>query len=217
MVSQFGIESILAALTTLASPKSPGLPQAHGPSIYASLCQTTNILLSLHRKHIGERFHLLIPLLQNLLSSLFILHSYTNPLPSQSPPPWLGTHSHPLSGWHAIAYTRILLTLTQPTVSSATTQHSRKANNFLVDETRKARQYAGKYVPYVLMHYCNLLLVGRLTTDVRKSLLTGIWACIDIVPKEGLRAMNAGMGRDERSIWATVWSDWNQIHERGKG
>jgi hypothetical protein len=162
----------------------------------------------LHRKHLGGRFHILVPLLQALLTCLFIPHSRSTTLGSRSPPPWLSQKPGILDAEHAIAYTRILTTLTQPTVSS-TASHSRPNTNLmLTDETRRARQYAAQFVPYILLHFCTMQLVGKMSTEVRRGLMPGIWACIEAVPQEALRGMNSGMGRDEREIWGALWAEW---------
>jgi nucleolar pre-ribosomal-associated protein 2 len=166
----------------------------------------------LHRKHLGGRMHILIPLLQSLLTCLFTLHPQSRPPVSQKPPVWLTAHNSILLETHAIAYTRILLTLTNPSVSSTSNLSRHRGNDLLTDETRKARQYAAKYIPYLLMHFCSLHLVGRMTLEIRKGLLPGIWACIELIPREALRGMNSGMGRDERAVWANLWSEWSRTH-----
>jgi len=100
----------------------------------------------------------------------------------------------------------------QPSVSSTAGLVRSRGNPLLTDETRKARQYAARYIPYVIMHFCGLHLVGRMTLEIRQALLPGIWACIEAVPREGLRGMNASMGRDERAVWANIWAEWCQVH-----
>jgi Urb2/Npa2 family len=171
----------------------------------------------LHRKHISGRMHLLIPVLQILLTCLFTLHPQSRATVVQTPPSWLSKYTSLLSAPHATAYARILLTLAQPTVSSTSTASRNRANPFLIDETRKARQYAAQYVPYILMHFCSMQLAGRMTPEVRKALLPGIWACIEIVPREKLRGMSATMGRDDRAVWTSLWSEWCRIHGHPPG
>jgi nucleolar pre-ribosomal-associated protein 2 len=208
MVSQFGIEKLLSSIMSISSIGSKDLPRAYGPSIYRRLCQTTNTLIALHRKHLGGRFHVLVPLLQALLTCLFVPHSRVKSLGSKSTPPWLSQQSGVLDAEHAIAYTRILGSLTQPTVSSTASHPRPSINPMLIDETRKARQYAAQFVPYILLHFCSMQLVGKMNTEVRGGLMPGIWACIEAVPREALRGMNSGMGRDEREIWSALWAEW---------
>jgi len=113
---------------------------------------------------------------------------------------------------HASAYARILTTLSSPTVSS-TSSRRHNTDLSLVDETKKARVYAGQYVPYILMHYCNLQLQGGLSVESRDKLKTGLWSCMDIVDLECMRGMNAGMGKDERVLWGTLYSEWKRFGE----
>jgi nucleolar pre-ribosomal-associated protein 2 len=218
LVSQFGIDSVISGLVSIASHKSPYLSPDQAPDIYLNLCQTANILLSLYRKQIGGRFHLLVPLLQALLTCLFKPHADTKPPSAQQIPAWLrNPHKgyHPLESKHGIAYSRILSTLTQPTVSSTQAHYRSRGNPLLTDETRKARKYAAQFVPYVLMHYCALQLTGRLSSDIRKELLPSIWACIEAVPREALNGMNAGLRTDEKAVWAAVWSEWQRSKGQG--
>jgi nucleolar pre-ribosomal-associated protein 2 len=182
----------------------------HASQVYLRLCQITNAIISLHRKNIGGRMHLLVPLLQTLMNSLFLLHTNSKPAAYQKSTSWLHSRNHVLDATHATAFSRILLTLTQPTVSSSSSHYRSHNNPLLTDETRKARQYAAQYVPYILAHFCGLHLIGRLSPEVRKATMPGIFACIEAVPREGLRGMNAGMGKEDRAIWNTLWADWSR-------
>lgn len=158
--------------------------------------------------------HLLVPLLQVLLTCLFTLHKTSRPAISQQPPIWLQSRNHGLEASHAVACSRVLLTFTEPTVSSTSTRSRFSNNAVLTDENRKSRQYAAKFVPYVLSHFCSLHLFGRMSPEVRKAILPGIWACIGAMPREGLKGMNALLSRDERAIWASLWSEWSTTHGR---
>ena len=211
-MSQYGVDSTIAALINIATPRTHDFLRPHASQTFLRLCQITNSILSLHRKHLNGRMHILISLLQILLNSLFSLHRNSNPTPSQKPPAWISTRLSVLEESHGIAYSRILLTLTQPTVSSTMVRHQSNTNPFLTDETRKARQYTAKFVPYIVAHFCSLHLVGRMSPEIRKAILPGIWACVEAVPREGLRGMNASMSKDERAIWASLWTEWSRLH-----
>jgi nucleolar pre-ribosomal-associated protein 2 len=212
MVSQYGVDSVLAAMVSITSIKQFEDMHAIAPVLYLKLCQIVNRLFTLHRKHLGGRSHLLVPVLQKLLTCLFILHPNSKAPPSLTPPGWLPAHKTTLLATHANAYARLLTMWVQPSVASIGSSRSSR----LTDETRSARQYAAEYVPYILMHFSSAQLVGRLTPDIREAVLPGIWACIGAVSREALRGMNASMGRDERAIWANVWAEWNRAHESQK-
>ncbi|KAF2627416.1 hypothetical protein BU25DRAFT_393354 [Macroventuria anomochaeta] len=49
LATQHSIETTVCALTTLASRSSPALPASNAPAIYARLCESTRLILLLHR------------------------------------------------------------------------------------------------------------------------------------------------------------------------
>jgi nucleolar pre-ribosomal-associated protein 2 len=215
MISQFGIEKLISTFTAITSSSSKALPRPYGSSIYLRLCHTTNTLIDKYRKQLGGRFHVLVPLLQSLLTCLFVPHTRAKLPTSKAPPTWLSFQTGVITAEHGTAYTRILTTLTQPTVTSAAGARVNFLSNKtpdLVDQTRIARQYAAQFVPYILLHFCSMQLVGRLGSEVSQALLPGLWACIDAVPREALRGMSSGMGRDDREIWSALWADWTRIN-----
>ena len=190
------------------SPRSVLKAAEHGGLIYLRLCQTTNSVILLHRKNLGGRFHILLPLLQKLLACLFLPHAHT--ALSSTRPAWLSSRNPLLTTEHATAFTRILTTLCSPTVSSAST-HRRRAAADLVDETKKVRAYTGQYVPQLLTYYCCLQLSGKLSADVKDALRPGLWAMMDVVDMNMMRVMNAGMGKDERALWGTLYGEWKRF------
>jgi len=152
--------------------------------------------------------HLLVLLLQNLMTCLFNPHRLQGRGSTASLPSWLYNTPTPLTRSHATAYTRLLSTLCSPT-SSSTSSHRRHAE--LIDANKQAREYAGQYVPYILMHYCSLQLSGNMEAEVREGLRPGIWDMMSVVSIEGMRGMNVGMGRDERAVWGVVYAEWMRI------
>lgn len=149
--------------------------------------------------------HLLIVLLQNLMTCLFTPHRYQT---NSTRPPWLPSTTA-LDPEATTAYTRVLTTLCSPTVSS-TTRHS---STSLIDETKKAKQYAGQYVSYLLLHYCTLQLQMQMGggPTVGEKLKQGLWAVMEVVDVEAMRGMNAGMGRAERVVWGGLWGEWQRV------
>ncbi|QDS77354.1 hypothetical protein FKW77_005415 [Venturia effusa] len=138
LVNQHGIDTLLSTLATIASPKARYLPNEHAPFIYLRLCQTATNIILLHRKHLGGRMHLLVPLLQNLLTCLFKPIRHQGPRSAPSLPPWLFNTPSPLTNEHSKAYTRLLSTLCSPT-SSSTSRHRKNAE--LTDSNREARDW----------------------------------------------------------------------------
>ncbi|KKY13589.1 putative nucleolar 27s pre-rrna processing urb2 npa2 [Diplodia seriata] len=240
LVSQWAIERIIDSLARLASSSSPELPCEQADAIYTRLCGTTHLILSLHRTRLGGRFHVLMPLLQNLLRCLFTPDHQTRrgnndvatfssfPQHQQPPPPWLDAATAPLTPDHAASFARLVTTLCNPTVSAVKGFHNRKrpasssttpssssttaTTADLVDETKKAREYAGQYVPALIASFCTCTLHGgRIAPETRAALMPGLYACADVVGIEALRAMNAGLGAGERAIWRGVYGDWKKF------
>jgi len=215
MVSQFGVETFMGALIAITSPNGPSLPASQATAIFIRLCESTHIIFSLHRSRLGGRFHLLVPLLQYFLTCLFIPNTTRRGISTAHLPPWLSPSVDPLTPAAAVAYTRLLTTLSSPTVSAVSglqTKH-RNRHTDLVDATRQARQYAGQYMPTLIAAFCKNMLSGRLEPEVRERLVPGLWSALDCTDKEGLRAMSAGMDNSTRAVWKSVYSEW----KKGRG
>ncbi|KAJ4290344.1 hypothetical protein N0V90_010560 [Kalmusia sp. IMI 367209] len=213
MTSQHTIESVLTVLLKLSTRSSPRLSSAYAPAIYARLCETTRLVLLLHRSRLGGRFHLLLPLLQSLLLCLFI----PNANRGAALPPWLDSPSPSavtrLTPTNASQYTKLLSTLCTPTQSSV--QRTRSATT-LNDPIKAAREYASQHVYPLLSSFCRYQLYGRLEAEVREKLMPGIWDVIGVgqLDKDGIDAMFAGLGRSEKDVWRGVWGEWVRVQGR---
>ncbi|KAK8248674.1 Urb2/Npa2 family-domain-containing protein [Phyllosticta capitalensis] len=219
LVSQYAVESLIESLSRLSSPTGPELPEDQAPIIYTRLCNTTQHIIALHRTRLGGRFHILIPLLQRLLRCIFRFDMRpTNQSSGSIHPPWLSgrADSNSLAVAQASSFARLITTICSPTVSAVRGLHrarKRPANGHteLVDETKKAREYAGQYVTALIATFCAAQLAGRILPESRAALMPALYACADVVGVEGMRAMNAGMGAAERAIWKGVYADWRRF------
>ncbi|KAH9871335.1 hypothetical protein IAQ61_005514 [Plenodomus lingam] len=227
LASQHSIESVLAVLVKLTSRSSPPLPTSHAPEIYSRLCETTRLILLLHRGRIGGRFHILLPLLQGLLFCLFIpntprtgaLPYWLRSLPPRSNPS--STHhpiNHPpthLTPQNATHFSRLLSTLVNPPQSSISKSNTQTSS--LTDPLKIARDRTAAFLYPLLTAYCRFQLSGRLEASVREKLAPG-WAEVlgtAALRREGLAAMFAGLGRSERDVWRGVWGEWEAGRGRG--
>ncbi|OCK87492.1 uncharacterized protein K441DRAFT_682566 [Cenococcum geophilum 1.58] len=173
LITQHGTEALLAALTTLATPTAPSLPPTHASAVYTRLCQTTHTLLTLHRARLGGRFHLLMPLLQALLSCLFTPnntpsahHHSAPPRPTPHPhhPPWLSPTSPLPPRRNRLHPHPHRLRLPPPSAVAPLRQRDRAA---LTDATKRARALAALHAPVLLAHFCRCVLGGRVRPEVR--------------------------------------------------
>ena len=130
-------------------------------------------------------------------------------------PPWLDPQRYPVLPEDATSYSRVLELLCSPTVSSVSSgrRHGKAGFEALTDETKTARSYAGQYIPGVITQFCLCQLTGHMLSDVRKAVLRGIFACIDVVERDVLEAMNSGMDTGMRAVWKGLYADW----KRSKG
>ncbi|KAF2658853.1 hypothetical protein K491DRAFT_713106 [Lophiostoma macrostomum CBS 122681] len=217
ITSQQSFDNVLAALEKLCSPRSAPLASAHAQAIYARLCETAHTTLLLLRGRLGGRFHLLLPLLQNMLLCLFI----PNPGRGTSLPPWLKNSGGRLSPTNAAQYAKLLSTLCSPTQSSVS-KHRLPNSSFssssstkasLNDPVKAAREYASHYMYPLLASFCQYQLFGRLEPDVRDKLMPGIWEVVGTasLDKESLEAMFAGTSRGVRDVWRGTWEEWGRV------
>ena len=212
MTSQHNIESLLGALHKLSTRKSSKLRSVHASAIYTRLCETTRTLLLLQhcRSRLRGRFHLLMPLLSNLLLCLFI----PNLNRGTALPSWLYSSSdstpHRLTRANAAHYARLLTTLCSPTQASVQKTHSGTTLN---DPVKAAREYASQHVSTLLSSFCRFTLNGRLDAEVREKLMPGMWEVISVAQlnKDSIDAMFSGLGKSEQDVWRGVWGEWIRL------
>ncbi|KAH7067615.1 Urb2/Npa2 family-domain-containing protein [Paraphoma chrysanthemicola] len=217
LTSQHSTECVLSVLVKLISRTSPALEPSHAPHIFARICETSRLVMLVHRNRLGGRSHLILPLLQGLLNCLFIPTSAR----SSVLPPWLRskvlTNTSCLSPASASQYTRLLGTLCNPPQSSIAKPHSKSRKpKDLNDPVKAARERTSHFLYPLLASFCRLHLYGRLDPTIRVKLMPGIWNVMGTagLHKEELDAMFAGLGRSEKDVWRSMWSEWESLHGR---
>ncbi|KAJ5161627.1 hypothetical protein N7492_007019 [Penicillium capsulatum] len=207
-LSQCNIDNILAAIATSASKAGPRISSEYAPTIYTRLCRLMGTVLGLQRLKIGGRFHLVVNAMQRLLGCLFARSRKRSRSArfqsSLSQPFWLA----PLDATHTTYYTRLLTTLSDPTVSAVLRPQASVSRESLVDETKKAKRIAGQYLQYVVMEYAQCSLRGALSPDVKASLMPGLYAALDVMSKESLRALNAALDVSGRAVFKSLYDDY---------
>ncbi|KAF1815230.1 hypothetical protein P152DRAFT_512496 [Eremomyces bilateralis CBS 781.70] len=217
MMSQWSSECLLSSLANVATGRSTFSPE-DSSTIFRRLCALGLALVAFHRQRQRGRLHLLLPFLQSLLSWLFIVDHRTGPFLDR--PSWVPNGPLHLTPADAAAYSRLLTTFCSPTVSSVQRHHRKTRDDHeahLVDETKRAKDYAGQYVHHIVMQFCRDALDARLGPAVRDALIPGIFAAIDIVPASTLKAMNDEMDSTGRAIWHSLYDEWRRVSGgRGK-
>ncbi|KAF2483944.1 Urb2/Npa2 family-domain-containing protein [Neohortaea acidophila] len=198
LVNQHSIEIVLASL--------PKLPNA-GPGrslAFFEVCRLVSVLLLGHRARLHGRYHLVNLVFNSLLSALFDNSSASTNRPKGSTP-FNQTHAHALS--------RLLVLFCEPAHLRRSSRSTAAAAG-LVDESRKEQALVGRFVQYILHHYCDLVLAGSLGEGVREALTPGLWAVIDAVESsdsEGLKALSAAMNNNERAVLKGVYEEWKRF------
>src|SRR6266480_898345 len=123
-------------------------------------------ILAGHRLKLRGRFHLVIPLMQNLLRCLFLpKRSTENKAEAHvTIPPWL-SFDIVAAAPYATAYAQLLCMLCDPTASSVAIPRNRHRQE-LTPATAKARRIAGQYLPHLLKEYIQCQLRYRLLPEV---------------------------------------------------
>lgn len=207
-LTQANIDAVLAAIATCASKEGPRISSKYAPTIYTRLCRLMGLVLSLQRLKIGGRFHLVVTAMDRLLGCLFARsRKRSRSARSQATinqPFWLA----PLQAAHTTHYTRLLTSLCDPTVSAVLRPQAGASREALTDETKKAKRIAGQYLQYVVMAYTQNSLRGSLQPDVKAALMPGLYATLDVMSKESMRALNAGLDASARAVFKALYDDY---------
>ncbi|KAL4950681.1 Urb2/Npa2 family-domain-containing protein [Aspergillus filifer] len=218
-ISQYNVDSILSCIAVCASKAGPRItPDASG-TIYIRLCQLMGLLLGLHRQKMGGRFHLILLALQRLLQCLFARLKKRSRLAKADSehgkqPYWLSQ----LDATHATYFTRLLTSLCDPTVS-AVSRPTPGAGGYegLTDQTKKAKQIAGQYLQYLVMEYAQSSLRSALHPDVKAALMPGLYSVLDVMSRDTMRAMNAGLDISGRAMFKGLYDDYMKFGKWNKG
>ncbi|XHG07006.1 hypothetical protein AWENTII_010176 [Aspergillus wentii] len=219
-IGQWNIDSILACLANCASKSGPRIHTEFAGTVYIRLCRLMGVLLGIHRQKLGGRFHLILLAMQRLLNCLFARSKKRSRSmrsekgAGQNQPYWLA----PLEASHAVHFTRLLTSLCDPTVSAVSRPTQAGAGHEgLTDQTKKAKRIAGQYLQYLIMEYAQSSLRGSLTPEVKAALLPGLYSVLDVMSRDTMRAMNAGLDMSGRAIFKGLYDDYMKFGKWNKG
>ncbi|KAI9036354.1 ribosome biogenesis protein URB2 [Aspergillus affinis] len=217
-ISQWNIDSLLACVAVCASKAGPRINPEYSATIYIRLCRIMGALLGIHRQKLGGRFHLILPAMQRLLNCLFARsrkrsRSMLSEKRQAEQPFWLAS----LDAAHAVHFTRLLTSLCDPTVSAVSRPtQSGVGYEGLTDQTKKAKRIAGQYLQYLIMEYAQSSLRGTLAPEVKAAIMPGLYSVLDVMSRETMRALNAGLDVSGRAVFKGLYDDymkfgkWNQ-------
>lgn len=200
MVMQLQIDALISAIAVVAHGIELRQALRYSAMPFTSLCRLFTSVLGSHRSKIGRRYNLIVPALQGLLGCLF------TPYARASTESEAGSS---LREVHAAEYARILTMLCDPTVS-AVTKSRKRSHAELNDETKKARSIAGQHLPALVMEYCRCQLSGKIESDMGAALQVGLWAILQVMTQDRIKAMNAAMDSNSRSVFRCLYDDFRQ-------
>lgn len=205
LISQHTVEVTLTTVLILAAPS------ASEPLVFPNLCAILTVLLTHHRARLNGRFHILLPVLQALLSRLLAPAGRPSRDSSKMP-----------AARPAAAFSRVLTLLCDPPTPRriARQKHSHPAQEELVDRTRRTRAVVGSFVAPLLHSYCVLVLRSPPRDGVGEALRPGLWAVLGAMEandRESVRVLGACMGDSERAVLRGVVEQWRQFGGKWSG
>ncbi|KAI9715358.1 MAG: hypothetical protein M1812_006003 [Candelaria pacifica] len=212
VITQWSIDNALQSIAICCSPTGPKFETPSSGSVFLDLTRLLGNILAVHRQKLGGRFHLVILVMQGLLRCLFapLNRGIVRLSNTTGRPPWLESKSANLGAEEAGAYSKLLTTLCDPTVSSVTSSRNRLKNE-LSDETKKAKAIVGQYLPYVLMEYTQCQLRFRMPPEVKAALMPGLHAVFDVMAQDTMRTLNAAMDSSNRAIFKDLYNDYRRF------
>ncbi|TVY34122.1 Nucleolar pre-ribosomal-associated protein [Lachnellula occidentalis] len=208
-MSQWNIDSTLGSITIICSRNGPTLPSNHSGAVYIHLCRLLQAVLTSHRLKIQGHFHLVVQVMQTLLRCLFLSlpHSTTKTTKFLAPPPWLTSSKHQLGAKHAEAFTRLVTSICDPSVSSVT----RSQHNTLTSATDKAKRMAAQHMQFVLTTYIKLQLEMRMLPEIREKMVPGLYAIFNTTSPEMRRMISESLDASGRAVFGTLFRDYQRF------
>jgi nucleolar pre-ribosomal-associated protein 2 len=227
VVNQSTMDRLLAAICAVTSATDDssdpdddepadegGCPDA--ADVYSQTCAVVGAILGRHRGRLSDRYHLLLPVMQNLLRCLFWpgsegsasvhLAAFGKTLPR-----WMLESEVSLPPSSAEQFSRLLSSICNPTVAAARSSKKRGRHNELNDDTKRARQLAGQHMQYLVMEYARCSLDGQIQPQVKERLMPGVYSALDAMDRDLMRAMNAGMDPSSRAIFKNLYEEWTRF------
>ncbi|MCJ1356275.1 MAG: hypothetical protein MMC33_006269 [Icmadophila ericetorum] len=211
VILQWHVDNLLASISTMSSSFGPSLPNRSAGEIFTSLCKLSSSLLTLHRTKLRGRFHMVVRALQGMLRCLF--RPFATRLGAGDTliqPPWLRDNDTALGENHAAAYSRILKTICDPTVSAVTRPRNRIRQE-LNDETKRARRIAGQHLQYLIIEFCQCQLQGTLVSGARAALNPGLYAIFDAMGQDIIKTVNSALDVQSRPIFKVTYDDYRRF------
>lgn len=142
--------------------------------------------------------------MQALLRCLFTPLPHTSARSAKlfAPPPWLS--STPLKAAQAAAFTRLVTSICDPSVSSVT----RSQHNNLTSATDKAKRMAGQHMQFLLLTYIKLQLEMKMLPEIREQMSPGLYAIFDTTTPELRKMVSDSLDSSGRAVFSGLYRDY---------
>ncbi|KAA8906110.1 Urb2/Npa2 family-domain-containing protein [Sphaerosporella brunnea] len=207
-IIQHNLDTTISALTLAACPHGPSLTSSvDTDTLYISLTSVLSSILSLHRHRIRGRYHLIITLLQTLLTLLFTPKLSRRKTERALHPPWLLPPNNPhLTVTSARAFARVLQTFCDPPVSTVRTHNSELTES----ERSKERKMVGNVVGPVLECFVKRVLEERIDVAVRREVGLGVEKVLEVLGRDGVKKVTARMSAEARAVVRGLWAEFGK-------
>jgi nucleolar pre-ribosomal-associated protein 2 len=199
LVSQYGLESIIAYLSSIVNLKLVHNDK-YTEDLFISITLTMSNVLLFHRFRLSNRHHLLVSIFGSLLKSL------TNSDTSKFPNPLK------LSKKSAQALARLLSNLCEPNTFSSSHNHGTENNKAKLSTTTAVlKRGLRKHIHVILLTYIHLSLKYSYNSEVRESLLPGIFNIFDVLSQNELNLVNTSLNHSGRTYYRSLYDEYKKI------
>ncbi|OJD11888.1 hypothetical protein AJ78_07431 [Emergomyces pasteurianus Ep9510] len=210
-ITQWNIDHSLGTIAVTISAHGPKISRDYAGAIYSRICKLLGLIFGQYRQKLNGRFHLVLPVMIQLLRLLFTPSSKAQKSSrfQLTLPPWVDNNnvSFPFrKPSYGTQFTRLLTTLCDPTVSAV--QRGQRSKSGLTDNTKKVKSLAGQHLQYLVMEYAICQLRGQLLPEMKAALMPGFYSVLDVMSKETMRGMNAAMDSSSRAVFKSLYDDY---------
>ncbi|TLS23831.1 hypothetical protein PpBr36_08784 [Pyricularia pennisetigena] len=212
-VTQWNVEHTLSSIAVVCSDNAINADVIRSsPKMYEWLCLMMEVVLKRHRRRLEGHLHLLITVLQALLTCL-ILNPYDTTQGSWASGPVSGRKYESFPYWerHAKIYGRLLTLVCEPSAASVMRTHQHGTSAPLDSATDAAKRSAGQYMYLVLMHFIKLQLESDVPHAVREALVPGINSILDVTPPDMRKVMADAMDASGRAIFKDIYEKYRRF------
>jgi nucleolar pre-ribosomal-associated protein 2 len=170
-------------------------------------------ILSNHRLKLQGHTHIAQQAMQSLLRCLFTPLSRNNTKTEAqfgAQPLWLADPKYQLNSRDAEAFTRLVTSICDPTVSSV----KGARHNSLTSEKDKAKRMASLWMREVLMEYIACQLDMRMLPEIREKMGPGLYSIFETTTVESRRVITSKMDSSGRAVYGGLLEDWRKFGDK---